>query len=130
MINARHGGRRHRYAYASTGVEGWFLFDGLVKHDLDTGADERYRYGTGVFGSEAAVAPKTTATGEDDAYLVTLTTDIAANRSECLVFDARRVADGPVCRISVWTLSSMNFADPRMMPPRQRPWPSMCLVAE
>jgi carotenoid cleavage dioxygenase-like enzyme len=109
MINGRHGGRRHRYAYASTGVEGWFMFDGLVKHDLDTGADERYGYGPGVFGSEAAVAPKTTApkttavggdaVGEDDAYLVTLTTDLTEDRSECLVFDARRVADGPVCRI-------------------------------
>jgi carotenoid cleavage dioxygenase-like enzyme len=99
MINSRHGGRPHRYAYASTGVEGWFMFDGLVKHDLATGADERYGYGEGVFGSEAAVAAKTRTTDEDDAYLVTLTTDMNEDRSECLVFDARRVGDGPICRI-------------------------------
>ena len=30
----------------------WFLFDGLVKHDLETGREERYAFGAGVFGSE------------------------------------------------------------------------------
>ena len=39
VINNRFGGRRHRYAYAATGVEGWFLFNGLVRHDTLTGAD-------------------------------------------------------------------------------------------
>jgi carotenoid cleavage dioxygenase-like enzyme len=99
MINQRYAGRRHRYAYATTGVPGWFLFDGLVKHDLATGADERYAFGDGVYGSETAMAPRLGSTGEDDGYLVTLTTDMAADRSECLVFDAARIGDGPVCRI-------------------------------
>lgn len=99
MINQRYAGRRHRYAYATTGVPGWFLFDGLVKHDLTTGADERYAFGDGVYGSETAMAPRLGSTGEDDGYLVTLTTDMAADRSECLVFDAARIGDGPVCRI-------------------------------
>ncbi len=99
MINQRYAGRRHRYAYAATGVPGWFLFDGLVKHDLETGGDERYAFGDGVYGSETAMAPRLGSTGEDDGYLVTLTTDMAADRSECLVFDAARIGDGPVCRI-------------------------------
>ena len=38
MINGRHAGRRYRYAYNMTGEPGWFLFDGIVKHDLETGA--------------------------------------------------------------------------------------------
>ena len=38
--------------------------------------------------------------------------------------------DGPVCRMKVWMLSLMNFCEPRITPPRQRPWPSMCLVVE
>ncbi len=34
MINAAHGGEPYRYAYAATGKPGWFLFDGLVRHDV------------------------------------------------------------------------------------------------
>jgi carotenoid cleavage dioxygenase len=99
MINGSYGGRRHRYAYAATGVDGWFLFNGLVKHDLQTGGEEHYGFGDGVFGSETAMAPRLGTTAEDDGYLVTITTDVANDRSECLVFDAARVGDGPVCRI-------------------------------
>ena len=51
-------GRQHRYTYAATGKPGWFLFDGLVKHDLLTGAEEHFPFGEGVFGSETAMAPR------------------------------------------------------------------------
>ena len=43
MINAGYAGGEYRYTYAATGKPGWFLFDGLVKHDLQTGAEERSR---------------------------------------------------------------------------------------
>ncbi|SDH76716.1 carotenoid cleavage dioxygenase [Actinokineospora alba] len=99
MVNPRNAGRPYRYTYASTGEPGWFLFDGFVKHDLLTGREERYRYGAGVFGSETAFAARAGSQGEDDGYLITMTTDMNADRSECLVFDARRVTDGPVARI-------------------------------
>jgi carotenoid cleavage dioxygenase len=45
------------------------------------------------------MAPRVGSTGKDDGYLVTLTTDMNENRSERLVFDARRVADGPIARV-------------------------------
>ncbi|MEU8591975.1 carotenoid oxygenase family protein [Streptomyces sp. NPDC048664] len=99
MINPRHGGRPYRYAWAATGKPSWFLFDGLVRHDLRTGAEERLSFGEGVYGSEAAMAPRTGSTGEDDGYLITLTTDMNADASYCLVLDAARVADGPVCKL-------------------------------
>ena len=84
----------------SAGVAiGWFLFNGIVKHDLDTGTETRYRHPDGVYGSETAFAPRVGGSGEDDGYLITLTTDMSRDLSECLVFDARRLADGPVCRI-------------------------------
>ena len=38
---------------------------------------------------------------EDDGYLVTLTTDMNDDASYCLVFDAARVADGPVCKLAL-----------------------------
>jgi len=40
-------------------------------------------------------------TAEEDGYLVTLTTDMNADASYCRVFDARRVADGLVCKIQL-----------------------------
>ncbi len=99
MINPRHQGRPYRYTYAVTGEPGWFLFNGLVKHDVLTGRDERYAFGPGVFGSETVMAPRPGATAEDDGYLVTFTTDVDRDRSDCLVFDAADLAGGPIARI-------------------------------
>jgi carotenoid cleavage dioxygenase len=109
MINAGYAGLPYRYTYAATGKPGWFLFDGLVKHDLRTGCEERFAFDDGVYGSETAMAPRSNVAGraapgagsaaEDDGYLVTLTTDMNDDASYCLVFDAARVADGPVCKL-------------------------------
>jgi carotenoid cleavage dioxygenase len=101
MINSGHAGRPYRYAYAATGKPGWFLFDGLVKHDLQTGTEERFALGDGVYGSETAMAPRIGSQGEDDGYLITITTDMNADASYCLVFDAARVGDGPVCKLAL-----------------------------
>ena len=101
MINAGYAGGQYRYTYAATGKPSWFLFDGLVKHDLHTGAEERFAFEDGVYGSETAMAPRVGSTTEDDGYLVTLTTDMNDDASYCLVFDAARVADGPVCKLAL-----------------------------
>ena len=57
MINPGNAGAKYRYTYAATGKPGWFLFDGLLKHDLQTGAEERFAFDDGVYGSETAMAP-------------------------------------------------------------------------
>ena len=74
-INSGFGGRPYRYNYAATNEPGWFLFNGLVKHDTLTGREERYQFEPGVFCSEVGVAPRVGGTEEDDAYLVTLTVE-------------------------------------------------------
>ncbi|MFD6859275.1 carotenoid oxygenase family protein [Rhodococcus sp. NPDC060090] len=99
MINPVHAGIAHRYTYAATGKPGWFLFDGLVRHDTVTGAEEHFSLGEGVFGSETVMAPRVGSTGEDDGYLVTMTVDMNRDLSECLVFDAQRLSDGPLARV-------------------------------
>ncbi|MBE1549657.1 carotenoid cleavage dioxygenase [Mycobacterium sp. OAS707] len=101
MINSSYAGAPYRYTYAATGKPSWFLFDGLVKHDLRTGSEQRYAFEDGVYGSETAMAPRVGSTAEDDGYLVTLTTDMTADASYCLVFDAARVGDGPVCKLAL-----------------------------
>ena len=47
------------------------------------------------------MAPRVGAKGEDDGYLVTFTIDEARGRSECLLIDAKRFAEGPVARIAL-----------------------------
>jgi carotenoid cleavage dioxygenase len=101
VINAAHAGEPYRYSYAAIGKPGWFLFDGLVRHDVKTGAEQRFGFGDGVYGSETAMAPRVGSRGEDDGYLVTLTTDMNADASYCLVFDAGRLDDGPVCKLQL-----------------------------
>ena len=99
MINQRFAGKPYRYAWHAVPEPGWFLFRGLLKHDLLTGATEELEFGPNRFGSEAPFAPRIGATEEDDGYLVTYVADLEADRSECWLIDARDVAAGPVCRI-------------------------------
>ncbi len=99
MVNARHAGRPYRYAYTMTTKPGWFLFDGIVKVDLHTGVEERYAFGENVFGSETPMAPRRNTGAEDDGYLVSFTTDMERDCSECLVLDAADITAGPIARV-------------------------------
>jgi carotenoid cleavage dioxygenase len=79
-------------------------FTGLVKYNNDTGQCTQWNYGRGVFGSEAVFAPKPGAdrhSAEDDGYVVTLVTDSNDWTSQCLVFDATDIAQGPVAQVEM-----------------------------
>ena len=101
VINQRYLGRRNRYAYSTTTEPGWFLFKSFVKHDLETGQSWKVELGPGRYGSEAPFAPRTGAKDEDDGYLVSFVTDERQGTSECILIDAKRFEDGPVCRIAL-----------------------------
>lgn len=98
-FNQAIAGHKGRYAYSTTTLPGWFLFTGVVKHDLETGRSWSLGFGDGRFGSEAPFAPRVNARDEDDGYLVSFITDMIEDRSECVLIDARDVEAGPVCRI-------------------------------
>lgn len=98
-INQRYAGRKHRYIYSAAPEPGWFLFRGLVKHDLETGRAWSLQFGPRRFGSEAAFAPRVGAKDEDDGYLVSFISDLDADRSECVIIDAKDIEAGPVSRI-------------------------------
>jgi carotenoid cleavage dioxygenase len=100
-INQAWCGRRNRYTYSTTAVPGWFLFDGFVKHDFDTGKVAIVKLARGRFGSEPVFAPRVGATVEDDGYLISFITDENTQTSECIVIDAQHFSDGPVCRIAL-----------------------------
>ncbi len=99
-IHYTRPGKKHRYVWSMTAPVGWFLFDGIKRYDLETGATQHYQYPAGVYASEAPMAPRASGV-EDDGYLVTFTTDAGRDRSECHIFDAAHVADGPVARVAL-----------------------------
>jgi len=100
-IHGRARGRPYRYVYSMLGEPGWFLFNGLSRRDLKTGATQRYLFPKGVFASEAPVAPRVGSTDEADAYLVTFVSDLNTDSSECQVFDAKELSRGPLCRVKL-----------------------------
>ena len=99
MINNAYAGLPYRYTYAVSAKPGWFLFNGIDKLDMHTGQVEEYRFPDGVFASEAPLAPRIGSTAEDDGYLLTFTTDMNDNTSECQIFSAQDLGSGPVAKV-------------------------------
>jgi carotenoid cleavage dioxygenase-like enzyme len=100
-IHGRRAGTAYRYAYAMTAKPGWFLFDGIARLDVATCNVARFAMPDGVYASESPMAPRKGATAEDDGYVVTFVSDVARDRSECWVFDAAHLADGPIARVAL-----------------------------
>ena len=91
--------RPHRYVYSVTGEPGWFLFNGFLKHDLANGTHEAAPFPPGVFGSEAPFVPRAGATSEDDGWLLSFVTDVNRDVSECWIFAAQDLRNGPVAKV-------------------------------
>ena len=129
-INAAAAGRAHRYVYAMTGEPGWFLFNGLVRRDMRTGAQQHWHFPKGVFASESPMAPRVGAREgvEDDGYVVTFVSDMNADASECQIFDASAIDRGPIARLllperissgthACWApAASLSASGPRTIP--------------
>lgn len=101
MFNQRYAGRPYRYAFSTTSKPGWFLFNGFVKHDLETGQSWSLQLEEGRFASEAPFAPRIGAKDEDDGYLVSFIIDENRGTSECILVDAKDIEAGPVVRIAL-----------------------------
>ncbi len=101
MMDQRRAGLPYRYAYSTTSKPGWFLFNGFVKHDLETGQSWSVALEEGRYASEAPFVPRIGGTDEDDGYLVSFITDETRGSSECLLIDCKRFDAGPVCRIAL-----------------------------
>lgn len=101
MINQQYAGQKYRYVYSVQSKPGWFLFNGFVKHDLETGESEEVHLEEGRYASEAPFAPRLNAQSEDDGYLVSFIIDENKGTSECILIDAKKFSEGPVCRIKI-----------------------------
>ena len=98
-IDPRRAGRPYRYAWQMSAPIGWFLFDGVARLDVTTGATDHYQFPAQVYASEAPMVPRPGGTREDDGWLVTFVSDVAHDTSECQIFAADRPSAGPIARV-------------------------------
>ena len=101
MINALTAGKKYEWVYSTIPAVGWFGFEGIIKHNVVTGTEENYQLPDGIYASETVFAPRPSPRSEDDGYLITFTMDVVNDSSQCLIFDAQNVSDGPVARIQL-----------------------------
>ena len=100
MINGRHGGRPYRYCYSLVTEPGLVPVQRPAAHRRRDGRRRRSTASTTASSpARRRSRPDGAPTAEDDGYLVTFTTDIADDRSECLVFAAADLAAGPIARV-------------------------------
>jgi carotenoid cleavage dioxygenase len=76
-------------------------FCGLSRYDLERGTFQAYHEGPDRWWSEAPFAPRDRCVEEDDGYLVGFVWNGERQQSQVCVFDAKDVAQGPVCRITL-----------------------------
>jgi len=75
------------------------MLTGITKHNVKTGESVSLVNGPERYSSEAPFAPKIGGTDEDDGYLLSFITDMAKDRSECIILDAKHIEEGPVATI-------------------------------
>ena len=101
MINPQVAGKPYRYSWAVTCPPGFFIMDGLVKFDAQTGQRQEYQLPKGVYLSESPMAPRQGSRSEDDGYVVTLVSDVNADTSSCWIFDAADITTGPIAKVKL-----------------------------
>jgi carotenoid cleavage dioxygenase-like enzyme len=98
-FNQTYACKKARYLYSTYSKPGWFLFAGIVKHDLESCETSELYFGSKRYGSEAPFVPRINAQSDDDGYLVSFITDTKQNRSECVLIDPQNIEPDPVCSI-------------------------------
>jgi carotenoid cleavage dioxygenase len=102
-INDTRNGKPYRFgAHAHTGdwEQGLDVrFDGIILFDHDRGTSEQHVYGPHSVSGEAVFAPDPAGEAEDDGWWIHFVTDMAEDRTELVLLDARDITAGPVARV-------------------------------
>jgi all-trans-8'-apo-beta-carotenal 15,15'-oxygenase len=99
-VDPRVVARRHRFVWYPTAIDtgARWGFNGLMCLDIETGARERFSFGTDVVVEEHVLVPRPGSAKEGEGWLVGMGYDVKRRRSFLSVFDALRLADGPLAR--------------------------------
>lgn len=94
----RFAGLARRYTWHVTGdAPDHPLSQGVAVTDWDRGRTDRHLFGRHQVSEEAVFAARPGSTAEGDGWIVGTSLNLKAKATELHVFDARRIADGPVC---------------------------------
>jgi carotenoid cleavage oxygenase len=91
-VDDRLVGRRHRYGY-SVGIAPAEVGDIVLRHDRVSGERQVRRFGRGRHVGEMTFVPSAPDAAEDDGVLLGYVTDLAADRTDLVVLDARTLDD-------------------------------------
>ncbi len=93
----RHGW----YVYLDRGDDNVGLWNTVMHYDFDTGVRDTFHVGEGCYTGEALFTPRHPDSPEGDGFLMNVVYDMKANTSRLLIFDALRVAAGPVAVVQL-----------------------------
>lgn len=105
VVNPNVSGQKHRFMYSTVGA----LDDdvappqGIAKFDLTTSTADTWTAKNYEFVGEPMFASRKGSENmnEDDGYIISVLLNGQKKESELIIFDARRISDGPVCRIQL-----------------------------
>ena len=73
-------------------------YTGVAKVDVETGEVDEWQGAPSEFLGEPLFVPKKGLDGEEDGYLITVSFNGKEDESSVLIFDAKSISTGPVCR--------------------------------
>lgn len=104
-LNDDLAGVPNRYGYlghtAAWDSNGEVAFDGVTRHDLESGTDVSYVYGPNVRAGEPVFCADPSGAAEDDGWIVNFVTDMSDRSTSFIVLDARDITAGPVCEVRI-----------------------------
>jgi len=100
VVDPRVVAQRHRFVWYPTSIDTGtrWGFNALMRLDIESGARERFSFGNDVVVEEHVLVPRPGSTKEGEGWLVGMGYDVKRRRSCLSVFDAMRLADGPLAR--------------------------------
>ena len=113
MIDRRLQGQKHRFNYGlmlSPASPDYPMHPkGIYKHDRELGQVDHWSLGEAVQPDEALFIPASPNAGEDEGWLISVVYNRQSAKSEVLVFNAQKLAKGPIARVLLPTRVPFGF---------------------
>lgn len=104
-IDNRRQGLRHNFAYAALASSRFDNhrgeFDALVRYDFRSDQAVDHSFEKGVIVGEPVVVPRSSNAGEDDSWVLAITTDFKHQTSSVVVIDPQGFGEEPVAEIKL-----------------------------
>lgn len=112
LVDPRVVGQRHRHLYTALRLNPGNRpgFDAVMRLNVDTGRAEHFHYGADVMVEEHLFVPRRPGEGrEGDGWLIGTAIDLRRRQMLFSVFDAQRLADGPMAQGTLARVMPFGF---------------------